>query len=253
VPVDAQQLISSIYANRNVTGRSGATLPLHSEIDLDEGRFLHDIIRDDPSIVKTLEVGCAFGLSSLQICSALQGRAGARHTIIDPFQNSQWDGVGTSHLDQAGLTFYDLVESKSEFALPRLTEEREGAYDFIFVDGWHTFDHTLIDCFYATRLLRVGGYLAIDDANWPGIRRVVSYLENYPCYETFRSLGHVWQKSLKRRAIRAAASPIAPEKWETLLQPTLHRRVFEDRSNRMIALRKTSADTRNWDWHCDRF
>ena len=79
------------------------------------------------------------------------------------------------------------------------------------------------------------------------------YLENYPCYETFRSLGHTWKKSLKRRAIQVAASPIATEKWEQLLQPSLHRRVFEDRSNRMIALRKISADNRNWDWHCDRF
>ena len=89
-----------------MVGRSGATPRLHSEIDYEEGRFLHEIIRDDASIHKTLEVGCAYGFSSLQICSALSGRDGAHHTIIDPFQNSDWDGVGTKHLDQAGLNFY---------------------------------------------------------------------------------------------------------------------------------------------------
>ena len=37
-------------------------------------------------------------------------------------------------------------------------------FDFIFIDGWHTFDYTLVDMFYADRLLRIGGYLLIDDA-----------------------------------------------------------------------------------------
>ena len=144
--------------------------------------FLFDLISRDPAVRKTLEVGCAYGLSSLHICMALQGRPGAAHTIVDPFQNTQWDGVGTMHLERAGVDFFELVEARSEFALPRILEENEGQFDFVFIDGWHTFDHTLLDSFYANRLLRVGGYLVIDDAGMPPVYRAISFLKNYPCY-----------------------------------------------------------------------
>jgi hypothetical protein len=153
-------------------------------------------------------------LSSLHICKALQSRTRASHTIIDPFQTTQWDGVGVKHLEEAGIRFFNLVEVKSEFALPRILEQGEGRFDFIFIDGWHTFDHTLLDCFYATRLLRVGGYLAIDDVIFPAVRRVVDFVLNYPCYELFRSLGT---------------------------------------DLRMVVLKKISEDRRNWDWHDDKF
>ena len=46
----------------------------------------HQSDRGDSSITQTLEVGYAYGLSSLHICSAIQGRKNAHHTIIDPFQ-----------------------------------------------------------------------------------------------------------------------------------------------------------------------
>jgi predicted O-methyltransferase YrrM len=208
------EVIRRIYETRSVVGRSGETHYLHSEVDHEEGALLFNTIRDDISIVKTLEVGCAFGLSSLHICKALQSRTRASHTIIDPFQTTQWDGVGVKHLEEAGIRFFNLVEVKSEFALPRILEQGEGRFDFIFIDGWHTFDHTLLDCFYATRLLRVGGYLAIDDVIFPAVRRVVDFVLNYPCYELFRSLGT---------------------------------------DLRMVVLKKISEDRRNWDWHDDKF
>lgn len=166
-----EQIIQRIYEAGVVTGRSGKVHELNSSIDSTEGEFLFDIIEKDPKILRTLEVGCAYGLSPLHICSATKGRPGASHTIVDPFQNTSSGGVGTKHLREAGIDFFELVEVKSEFALPRILEMTEGQFDFIFIDGWHTFDHTLLDCFYATRLLRVGGYLAIDDVTFPSVKR----------------------------------------------------------------------------------
>jgi len=248
-----KRIIDKIYEDGAVTGRSGAIHKLHSEIDSEEGQFLFRTIENDPSVKRTLEVGCGYGLSSLHICAALSGRQGATHTIIDPFQNTQWDGVGTKNLEDAGIDFFELVETKSEFALPRLLENGEGQYDFIFVDGWHTFDHALLDSFYATRLLRVGGYLTLDDANWPSLNRVASYLKNYPCYEVHDSLGDDWPNSQKKIAVRALISPVSTDTWKKVLHPSLHRRIFEKKSTRMIALKKVAEDTRSWDWHADTF
>jgi predicted O-methyltransferase YrrM len=245
--------IEKIYAAGLVVGRSGQVHELHSAIDPEEGEFLFSIIRGDPTISKTLEVGCAYGLSSLYICSATRNRAGALHTIIDPFQSTQWDGVGVRQLEEAGIDFFNLVELKSEFALPQLLEHNEGRYDLVFVDGWHTFDHTLLDCFYSTRLLRIGGVLAIDDVNFPAVKRVVDFLKNYPCYEEAGSVRRIVPQSWKKTVARCLALPLNRSKWRHVLAPKLYRKVFEDHETRMIALRKTKEDSRNWNWHVDAF
>ena len=248
-----KQIIQRIYEAGTVVGRSGEVHKLHSAIDPKEGKFIFNIIHNDPGIVKTLEVGCAYGLSSLHICFATRERAGASHTIIDPFQNVYWDGVGIRNLEEAGIDFFNLIEIKSEFALPRLLEEKESQFDFIFIDGWHTFDHALLDCFYASRLLRVGGLLAIDDVCFPSVRRVVDFLKNYPCYEEHGSVSGKRITSWKRIVVRSLTSPINRRTWAKVLAPSLYRRIFGDRVTRMIALKKTKEDSRNWDWHADAF
>ena len=245
--------IKKIYQTGTVVGRSGKVRKLRAAIDRDEGEFLAEIIKNDSTIVKTLEVGCAYGLSSLYICSATKGRTGASHTIIDPFQNIHWDGVGLKHLEEAGIDFFHLLEVKSEFALPRLLEEKEGQFDFVFIDGWHTFDHTLVDCFYASRLLRVGGYLVIDDVSLPSVKRVVDFLKNYPCYEEHGSVNDKASKSFKRIAARILLSPIPQRTWAKILIPSLYRRIFKDKLTRTIALKKIQEDSRNWNWHDDAF
>jgi predicted O-methyltransferase YrrM len=236
-----------------VTGRNGDVHELHSEIDREEGEFLRDIIRNDPSILKTLEVGCAYGLSSLHICAALKERDGASHTIIDPFQDTQWDGAGVRNLEDAGIEFFELLQEKSEISLPRLLERMEGEFDLIFVDGWHTFDHTLVDCFYATRLLRIGGYLVLDDVDLPSVGRVVELLKSYPCYEIHGTLGHAVPKTWKKLIARSVLAPVDRETLSELISRTLYRSIFDDKTIRMIALRKTTQDSRNWDWHDDAF
>lgn len=248
-----KQAIEKIYETGLIVGRSGQVHKLHSAIDRNEGEFLFSLIRNDLSIRRTLEVGCAYGLSSLHICAATLDRVGASHTIIDPFQNQYWDGVGVASLEAAGIEFFKLLEIKSEFALPQLLEHNEGQFDFIFVDGWHTFDHTLLDCFYATRLLRIGGVLSIDDVSFPSVRRVVDFLKNFPCYEEAGLVGNNVPPSWKKIVARTLAFPLARGKWKNILAPLLYRKIFEDHSPRMIALRKTKEDSRNWDWHVDAF
>jgi predicted O-methyltransferase YrrM len=245
--------IKKIFDTGKVKGLSGKIYELHSAIDQEEGEFLYSIIVNDKSILQTLEVGCAFGLSSLFICSALLGRNGASHTIIDPFQNTQWDGTGIRNLEEAGYTFFTFIEKRSEIALPQLLDNLEGRVDFIFIDGWHTFDHTLLDCFYATRLLRVGGYLAIDDVYFPAVGRAIDFLSNYPCYKHYGSVNYerktTWQKIL----LRILLSPVQRQTCKKIISRHLYRRIFETQGSRMVALQKVSEDARNWDWHDDAF
>ncbi len=248
-----EQIIERIYETAQVTGRNGEVHTLTSAIDRREGDFLFSTIHNDHSIVKTLEVGCAYGLSSLCICTATRGRAGASHTIIDPFETTYWDGAGIRNLEEARIDFFDLIEDKSEVGLPRMLPDMECQFDFIFVDGFHTFDYTLVDCFYATRLLRIGGYLVIDDVSFPSVRRVVDFLKNYPCYEEHGAVAEKRPKSWKSMVARILLSPVPRGVWTKILSPGLFRRIFDDQNVSMVALKKIAEDTRNWDWHNDAF
>lgn len=241
-------LLNEIYERGEVTTAAGKVIKLHSAISREEGEFLGELIRNDETIVRTLEIGCAFGLSALHICAELVGREHAHHIIIDPNQNAGWESVGVANLRRAGLTQFTLLEEGSEFVLPRLVAEGAGSFDLIFIDGWHTFDHTLIDCFYATRLLRVGGYLVIDDANFASVSTVIRHLETYPCYE--RCGGVEWGGlSARARLVKVALSIPPLHRAIPYLSHRVQRAIGKKYS--MVALRKRAEDARSWDWHLD--
>src|SRR5262249_34872215 len=133
-----------------------------NSISVEEGEKLQELILcKRPSV--SLEIGLGFGISSLFICEAMAKVGGQRHIVID---SEKWDdSVGLRHLDAAGFShLIDFREQESQMALPQLINEGT-RIDFAFIDGWHTFDHALIDFFYIDRLLPVGGIVAFDDAD----------------------------------------------------------------------------------------
>ena len=206
-------LVNEIYQSRRVVTESGDSVELSAEIPPEAGLLLYALIKQNNHVAKTLEVGCANGLSSLHICAGIAGRAGAHHTMIDPVQRSRWLNVGVSNLKRAGFDFFHLIEDFSEFALPTLLRYYAESFDFIFIDGWHTFDHSLVDSFFANRLLAVGGILALDDANWTSVNRTARWLQTYPCYK----------------------------------------RVGTTASGRVVALQKIEKDNRPWNWDAQSF
>ena len=88
------ELLDEIYRSKTVHDAAGNAYPLRAEVSAPEGRFIAEMIGGRPDISKSVEVGCAYGLSSLHICSAMAGRPNPRHIVIDPFQNTKWHGVG---------------------------------------------------------------------------------------------------------------------------------------------------------------
>jgi predicted O-methyltransferase YrrM len=141
-----------------------------------EGEALREwVVREKAT--RTLEVGLAYGISALYICEGLAslGGPGARHVVLDPFQERRFANCGLQALDEAGVSA--LVEhhaEMSQIALPAFLKEGR-LFDFAFVDGNHRFDSVFLDLFYLGRLLRKGGIVALDDYGLPGIRRAVSF------------------------------------------------------------------------------
>ncbi len=157
----------------------GKKIKLTSAISPAEGYHLYNLIARN-KFKRILEVGMANGMSSLYMLQALKDTSSnGCLTSIDPFQRTQWKGVGLRNVEAAGLKKqHQLIEKKSYEALPALLSEEQ--FDMIFIDGMHTFDYTLVDLFYAILLCKIGGVIVIDDIKHPGPAKVVKYIEtNY--------------------------------------------------------------------------
>lgn len=201
------QVLEQILTTGTVAAETGDRFELHSHVSRDQGAFLQGLIGEIDART-TLEVGVGYGISGLFICDAVADRPAARHILIDPKQYSEWwHGIGIKNLREAGYgELIDFRELPSHIALPQL--ELEGVtVDFAFIDGWHTFDNTLLDFFLIDRILRVGGIVAIDDTQWPSVRKTCRYIVTNRKYKVLRCLGP--GKRLRFPAVRRIMSSAA--------------------------------------------
>lgn len=219
--------ISEIMNTRQVSnGR--ASFDLNSAVSAEEGERLAawiEAVKPDTY----LEVGLAYGVSALYAGSTLRRiKPDYTHIILDPCQTEAWNGVGIHNLQKEGL--WDRVKffaEGSETALPRIMADGT-RLQAAFIDGWHTFDHALIDFFYINRMLDVGGIVIFDDANWPAITKLIDYVLKYPAYEHFGGSSLNVVRSVGRDVLRGSVPRLMPS---------------------MVAVRKTAEDKRSWDWY----
>lgn len=182
---------------------------------------------------------------------------GGKHTIIDAWQSNYFKNIGVLNLQKAGISNFELIENLSELALPKLLAEGR-KFDFCFIDGNHTFDHTLIDFFYLNRMMEVGGVIIFDDAGMPAIKKLLRYILNYPAYQL---IGNVNMKTTTKNKMVdwLIKTPLG---WISKLLPgKLKHEIFSgkviisDRKLRlnssMVAIQKIKHDERNWHWFKD--
>ena len=224
------QVLEKILKSGCVNSPDGKVIKLHSNISKEEGVFLMKII-DELKPKVTLEVGLAYGISALFICQALEKYRNVRHIIMDPSQNKIWGGIGLYNLREAGYQeIIDFHEQPSQLFLPQL-ENNGVKIDFAFIDGWHTFDHTLVDFFYIDKLLNVGGVVVFDDSTWPSVSKVIRYVLKNRSYTVFRCFK---SDSFKYKIFQT---------FQT----------FKNMSaigiGTCVALKKESEDKRKWNYH----
>jgi predicted O-methyltransferase YrrM len=219
-------------------------------VDPAEGRFLGHII-DTVQPQVSLEIGMAYGVSTLYLCEAFaQLPHPVRHIVMDPFQTEQWRGIGLRNVTAAGYAhMVDFHEARSEFLLPTLLAEGT-RIDFAFVDGWHTFDQVMVEFYYLNRMLRLGGVIAFDDAERRGINRVIRHALSYPAYEVFEpERGRSAEVSVAGR-IRRKLSRM-PSASRVIRRDVLNRDWDLGIHSTCVAIRKTSEDRRGSSWEAD--
>lgn len=168
------------------TGQSrdaaGKPIKVHSQISASFAEALYQAVLDNqPSLV--LEVGMAFGVSTLAILTALRKLArGGRLISIDPNQSTHWKNAGITNVALAGLqSHHQLVEEPDFMALPRLLGSGCKP-DLAYIDGWHTFDYTLLDFYYIDRMLPVNGLVGFNDCDYPAVHKAINFALSHRRY-----------------------------------------------------------------------
>lgn len=241
------ELLEKILRTGTVTDQAGKEYPLHSHTFEDQCRFLQDIIRQIQARVG-VEIGLAYGISSLAICEAMSLRPGARHHIIDPRQED-WHEIGLLNLKRAGyLPMVEFYRKYSWQVLPGMVEGGLQA-DLAYVDSTKVFDILLTDVFFLHRLLRTGGVLVLDDCDFPGVRKLARYLRFHPAWR-LHSSQHPFQASGAKRLLSKFCR-LVPQKEKWFAFSFLNLDIDLGIHARCLAFKKVGEDKRNWDWHHD--
>jgi predicted O-methyltransferase YrrM len=167
----------------SVTARSdGSThTPFPIAIPFSEGEGLRAWVKAE-NCRRTIEIGLAYGVSTLFICQGLIANAGSegRHVALDPYQHDGFAGVGLQLLEDAGVReIVDHRDGRSELVLPELLAAGEH-FDLAFVDANHHFDNVLVDLFYLRQLVDPGKLIVLDDYQLPSVARAVTFfVRNY--------------------------------------------------------------------------
>jgi predicted O-methyltransferase YrrM len=168
---------------------SGKSHTITDCVSTDEGLYLQYLIQQiNPKVA--VEVGLGSGISSLYILEAMKAHGGKTLIGMDPSQfNTHTDrttdthghvynGIGLYAIKKSGYgSYYKFYNSTSQQILPQLVGKQTHV-NFAFIDGWHTFDHTLIDFFYIDQLLTVGGIVVFHDISFPSINSVCSFVSS---------------------------------------------------------------------------
>ena len=114
------------------------------------------------------EIGIFKGFTSMEFAKFLNGE-GELH-LFDYEDRVKSVAIALEHAGFRNVrvfgSSYKLLDSYN-WSLAKLLEQNAGPiYDYVFVDGAHSWAVDALTAFLADRMLKVGGYLDFDDYDW---------------------------------------------------------------------------------------
>jgi predicted O-methyltransferase YrrM len=138
------------------------------------GERIHNFVRDH-AFEHCLELGFAHGVGSVYIASALEANGRGHLTSVDVPSALDRLPLASDLLEQAGLAHrVSLVVEPTSYTwfLHRILREQlqestiDPLYDFVFIDGAHTWDVDGFAFLLVDKLLKPGGWILFDDLYW---------------------------------------------------------------------------------------
>jgi predicted O-methyltransferase YrrM len=153
-----------------------------TRISVRQGAMINSLMRAH-SVKRSLEIGLAYGFSTVWMLDALRSQRDSLHIAIDPFEESNWHGVGLAQVKRLDLgAQFRWVEDYSIHALSDLIRD-QAEFDFIYIDGNHRFDDVIVDFYLSDQVLRPGGLIALDDLWMQSVRTAANFIGHNCAYK----------------------------------------------------------------------
>lgn len=241
------KLLEEVLANKRFVTSQNKEVTIHSETGREQCLFLQKIISEN-KVKESIEIGFAYGMSTLAIAEKVVGNGG-RHVVIDKFERSFWDSVGLELVAQAGYS--DSVEYFEDFSyavLPKLLDEGR-KFDFAYIDSTKLFDWLLVDFFFLDKLLKINGIIVFDDVSHLGIRKLLRYIAQLPGYRVYSTSPE--NQSLHVKIKFLTFLKFLPKSKLFLKSNLLNTDSDMGINTHCVAIRKVADDQREYDWHMD--
>jgi predicted O-methyltransferase YrrM len=178
LPEPFRSVLLSMYAGEPQLGtdRKMCAIDTSTVVGCEQGMWLYNLCRElRPK--KTIEIGLAYGYSTIYLLAALHENGEGAHTAIDPFQFI-FHHVGSFQAEKVGMQHvFQLLAEKSVPVMADLNRKGE-QFEFIFVDGNHRFDDVMVDFTLSAEVNPIGGYIVLDDMWMPSIQRAAAFIRN---------------------------------------------------------------------------
>ena|SRR2546425_6116058 len=179
-------VLQEMYSADKLYGTESAEpVPLDgiTKTSFEQGAAIHALMRNR-STKRSLEVGMAYGFSTVWMIDALRERADTWHIAIDPFEKTHWRGIGLAQVARLGFKYnFQWIERQSIHALSDLIRQ-QAKFDFIYMDGNHRFDDVLVDFYLCDQILNCGGLIVLDDTWMQSVRTAVNFVRANRAYES---------------------------------------------------------------------
>jgi len=190
------QVLEEIFVKMETLDEDGNVRKVDDCISRPEAVMLENMVRVSQPRV-TIEVGLAHGVSALVFCDVLRKEAKNENTIhyaVDPNQSITYRNAAVTALKRAGLEGHlKVLNGPSHIEIPNLIKSGV-VVDCAFIDGWHTFDYTLIDFFLVDKMLKRGGYVAFHDVYGKAKQKVIDFVLTHRKYVIANELMRIEQE-----------------------------------------------------------
>lgn len=171
----------SMYGGHPQRGFDGQmhSLDVSTRISPEQGLWIYDLcLSCKPQ--STIEIGMAYGFSTVYFLAAMAKNGHGKHTAIDPFQKSGWHGIGLTVANELAATLGDsstlrFIEDRSDRVATDLARDKQ-FFDVVFVDGNHRYDDVLVDFYLYAQIVSNGGYIILDDMWMSSVKTVVEFI-----------------------------------------------------------------------------
>ncbi len=246
-------LLDKIFSEHQVEDAGQNKYRLHSATSKNQCEFISKILKElKPEY--TLEIGLAYGISTIAILEVLgQNNQLFHHTVIDPYQ-VDWHNVGLHYIKKLGfdkqVTFH---EKFSDEVLSMMASEGK-RIQFVYIDSSKVFDVLLTDIHFLNKMLDINGIIVLDDCRYPGIRKLIRYMAVHPSFHIYRGLDkdhYSLKRSISSQLYHFILNNFPYKNYKS--SSTKNYKLKTDKElgvdYRCVSFIKVKEDDRSWDWY----